>query len=70
VEVVSGAIGRERVHYEAPAALRLDADMRSFLDWFNVDRDGDTVIKAAIAPRPKRRGYAPSKDSRLADNIV
>ena len=35
MQVVSGAIGRERVHFEAPAAKRLEGEMRSFLDWFN-----------------------------------
>lgn len=49
MQVVSGAEGRERVHYEAPAAARLDAEMTSFLDWFNSDRDIDPVLKAALA---------------------
>src|ERR1700704_3844031 len=35
MEVVSGSIGTERVHFEAPAAARLDREMKSFLDWFN-----------------------------------
>src|SRR5260370_27546571 len=34
MQVVSGPIGRERVHFEAPKADRLDADMKGFLDWF------------------------------------
>lgn len=49
MQVVSGPIGRERVHYEAPAAPRLDAEMRSFLDWFDAPHDDDPVIKAAVA---------------------
>lgn len=49
MQVVSGADGRERVHYEAPAAGRLDADMKSFLDWFNGEDDIDPVLKAALA---------------------
>jgi len=49
MQVVSGAVGRERVHYEAPAAGKLDADMKAFLDWFNGEDDGDPVLKAAIA---------------------
>ena len=49
MQVVSGPIGRERVHYEAPAAPRLDAEMQSFLDWFDTPHDGDPVIKVAIA---------------------
>src|ERR1035437_2944835 len=35
MQVVSGPIGRERVHYEAPIASRLKKEMRAFLDWFN-----------------------------------
>lgn len=49
MQVVSGPLGRERVHYEAPAAPRLDAEMQSFLDWFDAPHDGDPVIKAAVA---------------------
>jgi Fic family protein len=49
MQVVSGPIGRERVHYEAPAAPRLETEMRPFLDWFNADQKGDPVIKAAVA---------------------
>src|SRR3546814_19439772 len=46
--VVSGPIGRERVHYEAPASERLDADMSRFLDWFETAAP-DPVLKAGIA---------------------
>jgi Fic family protein len=52
MHVVSGPLGRERVHFEAPAADRLDAEMKAFLDWFNEDDDSaeiDAVIKAALA---------------------
>jgi Fic family protein len=49
MRVVSGPIGRERVHYDAPAAGRLDAEMKSFLDWFNAESNTDPVIKAALA---------------------
>jgi Fic family protein len=49
MQVVSGPIGRERVHYEAPAADRLDAEMAEFLDWFNSDAPIDPVLKAAVA---------------------
>ena len=49
MQVVSGPIGRERVHYEAPAAPRLDAEMQSFLDWFDAPHDGDPVVTAAVA---------------------
>lgn len=49
MQVVSGAPGREKVHYEAPPAVRLDAEMKSFLDWFNADSEIDPVIKAGIS---------------------
>jgi Fic family protein len=49
MQVVSGAEGREHVHYEAPAAVRLDADMKAFLDWFDGEGDIDPVLKAALA---------------------
>src|SRR3546814_20576681 len=35
MQVVSGPVGRERVHYEAPAAERVAQDMAAFLAWFN-----------------------------------
>lgn len=49
MQVVSGAFGHERVHYQAPQADRLDAEMTGFLEWFAAKPDTDTVIKAAIA---------------------
>ena len=49
IQVVSGAVGRERVHFEAPAAGRLDGEMRAFLDWFNGNAETDWVVKASLA---------------------
>ena len=49
MQVVSGAIGRERVHYEAPEAARLDREMKAFINWFNGKNGTDPVLKAAIA---------------------
>lgn len=49
MQVVSGPIGREKVHYEAPAAARVDEEMRAFLRWFNGDDGTDLVLKAGIA---------------------
>src|SRR5579863_4410165 len=49
MEVVSGAIGKERVHFEAPPAARLDGEMKVFLDWFNANPVTDLVLKAALA---------------------
>ena len=50
LQVVSGPIGRERVHYEAPAADRLDQEMKVFLDWFNqVEDPAALVLRAGVA---------------------
>ena len=49
MQVVSGPMGKERVHYEAPAAKRLDPEMGTFLDWFNGNTEGDWVVKAGLA---------------------
>lgn len=50
MQVVSGQIGRERVHFEAPDADRLDAEMSAFLAWFNAPpRTIDPVLKAGMA---------------------
>jgi Fic family protein len=49
MEVVSGAIGKEHVHFQAPPANRLDEEMRTFLDWFNAKSDIDPVLKAGLA---------------------
>src|SRR6516225_1458877 len=49
MQVVSGPIGKERVHFEAPAAPRVDKEMNAFLDWFNVNNDLDLVMKAGLA---------------------
>ena len=38
-----------RVHFEAPAAKRLPAEMKTFLDWFNAEQEQDPVMKAALA---------------------
>jgi Fic family protein len=49
MQVVSGPIGRERVHYEAPSAGRLDGEMARFLAWIESKNATDPVLKAAIA---------------------
>jgi len=49
MQVVSGPIGRERVHYEAPAAQRVDHEIRTFLMWFNDQDSVDPVLHAARA---------------------
>jgi len=49
MRVVSGPMGREKVHFEAPAADRIPAEMSRFLDWFNAPPATDPVLKAGIA---------------------
>ncbi len=49
MQVVSGPIERERVHYEATGAERIDGEMQSFLGWFNGLDEMDWVVKAALA---------------------
>lgn len=49
MQVVSGAMGKERVHYEAPDAGRLAKEMKVFLKWFNSSVTTDLVLKSAIA---------------------
>lgn len=50
MRVVSGPIGRERVHYEAPPAHRLEREMKAFLEWFESSRGKmDGLIRAAMA---------------------
>ena len=49
MQVVSGPVGRERIHYEAPHADKLTREMRIFLDWFNDEDGADGVLRAAIA---------------------
>ncbi|AQG79590.1 Fic family protein [Spirosoma montaniterrae] len=49
MQVVSGAIGREYVHFQAPDAAVLATEMKTFLDWFNNATAIDPVLKAAIA---------------------
>ncbi|MBS4041201.1 MAG: Fic family protein [Flavobacteriales bacterium] len=49
MQVVSGAMGKEKVHYEAIKAELVEAEMEKFLDWYNNDNLLDPVLKAAIA---------------------
>ena len=49
MQVVSGALGKEKVHFQAPPAKGIDNEMRIFLDWFNLESHQDLVLKAAIA---------------------
>jgi Fic family protein len=49
MQVVSGPIGRERVHYEAPPAKKLAREMARFLKWIEADTSVDPVLKAGLA---------------------
>ena len=49
MQVVSGAIGKEKVHYEALPPKLVKVEMDKFLDWFNNDNSLDLTLKAAIA---------------------
>ncbi len=49
MQVASGAIGRERVHFEGPPAARVAEEMRRFLEWFNGGPTIDPVLKAGMA---------------------
>ena len=49
MQVVSGPAGRERVHFEAPPAGRLDAEMGALLDWFEAPPGIDPVLAAGLA---------------------
>ena len=49
MQVVSGGIGHEKVHYQAPSAAVLPTEMTHFLYWFNNELGLDPVIKAGLA---------------------
>lgn len=49
MQVISGAMGKERIHYQAPSAERVPAEMDRFIAWVNSDEPIDAVLKAAIA---------------------
>src|SRR5258708_10941145 len=74
IQVISGPIGKERVHFEGPAAPRVDKDMNAFLDWFNANFDIDPVMKAGLAhlwfvsihPFDDRNGRIPRAVSDMA----
>jgi Fic family protein len=49
MQVTSGPMGKETVHFEAPSADKVPEEMGTFLDWFNSNQDIDPVLKAAFA---------------------
>jgi Fic family protein len=49
MQVVSGSFGRERIHFQAPAAESLNQEMDKFLDWFENNKELDPVLKSGVA---------------------
>jgi Fic family protein len=49
MQVVSGPVGRHKIHYEAPPADRVESEMRRFFTWFEGNEQEDPLLKAAIA---------------------
>jgi Fic family protein len=49
MQVVSGALGKEKIHFRAPDSSTIDDEMKVFINWFNTENKIDSVIKAAIA---------------------
>lgn len=49
VQVVSGRMDKEVIHFEAPSADRVDYEMEIFLNWLNNEATMDLVLKAALA---------------------
>ena len=47
--IVSGMLGRERVHYVAPPPERVEAEMQKFIDWFNSNQPVSPVLRSAVA---------------------
>lgn len=49
MQVVSGPVGKERVHFKAPQADRVDREMKTFLEWFEGEKRMDPVLRAGLA---------------------
>jgi len=49
MQVVSGAMGKEKIHFQAPPPQQVQKEMNTFLEWLNNDVKLDLVIKSAIA---------------------
>ncbi len=49
MQVVSGPVGREKIHYQAPSASCIDAEIDNFINWINNPNQVDGILKAAIA---------------------
>ena len=49
MQVTSGAMGKEIIHFEAPNAEKMQSEMKLFLDWIHNEKNLDPVLKAALA---------------------
>lgn len=49
MQVISGPLGRRRVHFQAPPARRMKVEMKRFLDWFNRRREPEGLLRAGLA---------------------
>ena len=49
MRIVSGAMGREKIHYTAPPPADMKGEMDAFLEWYNNDTKLDLVVKSAVA---------------------
>jgi Fic family protein len=49
MQVVSGPLGKEKIHYQAPSSDRIEPEMMKFLNWLESEQEIDLVLKAAIA---------------------
>jgi Fic family protein len=49
MQIVSGPIGRQKVHYQAPPAARVPKDMDHFLSWFEAPANSDPLLVAGLA---------------------
>jgi len=49
MQIVSGPVGREKVHYEAPPSAAVPAEMDRFIDWFNARTEPESLVQAALA---------------------
>ncbi len=49
MQVISGPIGQEKVHFEAPPTKKLDKEMQIFISWINEKSQLDGIIRAGIA---------------------
>ncbi|MDA3838275.1 MAG: Fic family protein [Candidatus Delongbacteria bacterium] len=49
MQVLSGSMGKEKIHFQAPDAATMENEMNSFINWFNNENKLDPVIKAGLA---------------------